>query len=174
MHESDEDSILNLEDTEMAGAILTDDDIERWRKELIEIDAKIAHLTERKSMIQNVLGSVRQVEILKGGNTGRLEVLEEGERLSATGTVGKIDPRHMSLVDAIPAVLRTVDQPLSPAEIKEKLPEVGFSKQPGTNYIYTALAKLAERGEVVKLRDGLYAHPSLVKANALVPAGGSA
>lgn len=158
-------------DNAMATPILTDEDVEQWRGELSRIDAEIARLNEKKSLIQSVLSSIRNVEILKG-TVGRLNVVEEVETLTATGTVR--NPDQISLIDAIPVALQAGGRAMSPAEIKVKLHEIGYTKKPGTGYFYTALGRAAEKGDIVRVGDKRYAHPSLVKPSEVVPATGDA
>jgi hypothetical protein len=65
-----------------------------------------------------------------------------------------------SLIEAVSKAVRESERPLAPAQIRKQIQRQGdghlLSSQ---NYLYTAIKRVAEKGEIVRSRDGTYRVP---------------
>ncbi|MBJ7533268.1 hypothetical protein JDN40_03995 [Rhodomicrobium vannielii ATCC 17100] len=131
------------------------DEIEGWRTELQEIEEKLAHLNERKAMLQQVLETIPVIEKLRGNTS--IAQLNIGQEMNTVTVFQPTADDCPKLVNAIPMVLEKFRKPMTPSQIKLHLKEVGFTREYGETYFYTAIKRAVEKRAIVKKRDGRYA-----------------
>jgi hypothetical protein len=137
-------------DEETMGIAPSHNEVEEWTAELQEIDQKLAELNERKAMLQQVLETIPMIEKLRGN----VPLVAEAER-PHTRAAGEYAPK---LVNAIPLVLEKYRKAMTPGQIKSHLREVGFTKEFGETYFYTAVKRAVEKKTIAKKRDGRYVY----------------
>ena len=126
----------------------THDEVEKWTAELVEIEKKMAELTERKALLRQVLDTMPAIEKLRGN--APLTVEEK-----ASDDHSRTD-EGLKLVNAIPRVLYMHKKAMLPNEIKQHLKDVGFTRSFGETYFYTAIKRAVEKGAITKSYDGRY------------------
>jgi hypothetical protein len=140
-------------DEETMGVAPTNDEVELWTAELRDIDLQLAELNERKALLQQVLETIPMIEKLRGN----IPLAAEAERPPVqAGAVGEF--YAPKLVNAIPLVLEKYRKPMTPGQIKSRLKEVGFTKEFGETYFYTAVKRAVEKKTIAKKRDGRYVY----------------
>ena len=130
----------------MTGVNVSEEELQLWRDELSEIDAKIAALNERRALLQNALSFAAVVDRLKGGSGGDQMAAEE-------------DQPHISslrLPEAIVQVLERHNQPMTPRQIRQALRTIGYNRDHRGPYFYTAFRRLKDNKKVSQLADGRY------------------
>lgn len=142
---------------------ISDDEINAWWTELQGIDGKIAALNERKSLLQRMLAALSEIDKVRNKAPREPDAaVEKPESDTAAENSGDV-----ALTEAIPAVLEKYRRPMTPAEIKDHLREVGYLRPVGKNYFYTAIARAVEKNRIRKTDDkryfaGSFANPTNV------------
>jgi len=149
MNGENDEAVAETGDDEMAGGALkiTDLDVEGWKREIAEIDRQVADLMERKSRVQRKLSAISELEDHWEGASPTFVPHQSTDEHSAS---------DMSLIDAIPSVIRKSGKPLTPSEIRDGLPKAGFNRPFASSYFYTAIQRAAERGLIVKTQNKRY------------------
>lgn len=151
MVNADEPALGGEEDDMPPMKMATDEEIARWSDELQDIDTQITRLSERKLLLQKVLGVLPDIEKLRG--------------IQSDGETPVVPQGPLKLIDAIPLVLRKVSQPLTPAEIKLHLKDVGYMTEHGDGYFYTAIKRSVEKKRIIRTADKRYV-PAFAPASA--------
>ena len=132
----------------MAGLNLTEEQLDAWRAELVAIDSQIAALNERKALLQNILALAAMVQRETEGEWPKEPDEGNAPPIQLAGS--------MRLTDAILYVLRRYGQPMTPQEIRQRLKEVGYSKEHRGPYFYTAFKRLRANNHISKVENGRY------------------
>ena len=128
----------------------TSDEVERWTEELRAIKEQKASLAEREALLEQVLETMPAIEKLRGNAP---LVPDKAEPAHESASIIEEGPK---LVNAIPMVLLRYRTPMTPAQIKKHLKDVGFTRGYGETYFYTAVKRAVEKRTIIKKRDGRY------------------
>jgi hypothetical protein len=138
------------EDNEMANTI-PDQQVAGWRSDLEKIEAEMALLAERKVRIQRKLSAFQEL-------FGESSADDDGGARAMNGASQAEGVDGMSLIDAIPSVLRKFNRPMMPNEIKSRLYDVGYDHNFAPSYFYTAIKRAVERKLIIRTHDKNYIH----------------
>ena len=140
---------------EMASRInITEEQCAEWKAELEKLEAQQAETAESIAQIRRALASVEELEAIVNGHlvaTTKVATASSDE----TRTQGESD---VALSDAIPAVVKRFGRPMTPAMIRDRLKDVGYTKEHAASYFYTAIRRSVDKKVLSKTKNGRYTY----------------
>jgi hypothetical protein len=134
-------------------SLLTRSEVDEWRAELAEIEKIVAAKQARAAELGQLLNAAGVIERLRHGGTLSVS-LQAAAQLTANVTQVAA-PLSASLSAAIQRVVSQAAGPLTPKAIRNAIVHSPDAALIGSeNYIYTAIARAAAKGEIIKTGDG--------------------
>lgn len=136
---SGSEPLVETSEEQMAGGLsISQQLVDSWHQELRAIEADIAALVSRKNSLQ------RKVDAYQALAEELMGEVEETEN----------DESAKTLVEALGKA--ATSRPMSPAELKDKIMQTGYTGKFSSSYFYTAVQRAAERGVIVRTADRRY------------------